>query len=275
MFPKLTCAFVDVEHGFDPTWASALGVNTEKLLVIKPAFAEQAIDIVESLMYANDCGLIVIDSLAALVTNSELDSSAEKALVGGAALVIGKLTRKTTLALSESEKEDRYPTLIYINQISHKVGVMFGDPETEPGGFKPKFQSSIRLRLYGKNLKDPKYSETMPVAKETTFIVKKHKVPIYAASGKFTVAMVPYKGLKPGQSDDFGTILDLLKTYDLAKKSDNGKGWSIYGQEYATQNEFRDRFMSDPMFANDVRHELIVKLSTENGLIEEKDGGEE
>lgn len=274
MFPSLTCSFVDAEHGFDPAWAAALGVDTKKLLVIKPAFAEQAVDIVESLMYAADCGMIVIDSLAALVTNSELDSSAEKAVVGGAALVIGKLTRKTTLALSEAEKEDRYPTLIYINQISHKIGVMFGDPETEPGGKKPLFQASIRLRLYGKNLKDPKYSETMPVAKETTFIVKKHKVPIYAASGKFTVAMVPYKGLKPGQSDDFSVILDLMKTYNLAKKSDSGKGWTIYGQEYPTQTEFRDRFMSEPMFANEIRNELIVRLSKENGLLEEKDGGE-
>jgi recombination protein RecA len=271
MFPDLSCVFVDVEHGFDPKWAAALGVDVKKLMVVKPSFAEQAVDIVESLMYANNCGLVVIDSLAALVTSSELDSSAEKANVGGAALVIGKLTRKTTQALSEAEKEDRYPTLIYINQISYKIGVMFGDPETEPGGKKPLFQASIRLRLYGKNMKDPKYSETMPVAKETTFIVKKHKVPIYAASGKFTVAMVPYKGLKPGQSDDFSTILDLMKDYGLAKKSDSGKGWQIYGAEYNTINEFKDEFLTKPTFANSVRQELITKLSKENGLLMEKD----
>lgn len=222
-------------------------------------------------MYAADCGLVVIDSLAALVTSSELESSADKAVVGGAALVIGKLTRKTTLALSESEKEDRYPTLLYINQISHKIGVMFGDPETEPGGKKPLFQSSIRLRLYGKNLKDPKYSETMPVGKETTFIVKKHKVPIYAASGKFTVAMVPYKGLKPGQSDDYNVILDLMKTYGLAKKADSGKGWEVYGAEYSTLAEFKEEFLSKPMFANAIRAELIGKISKEEGLLEEKD----
>lgn len=271
MFPDLTCAFVDVEHGFDPKWAEQLGVDVKKLMVIKPEYAEQAVDIVESLMFANDCGLIVIDSLAALVTNSEMDSSAEKAIVGGAAICIGKLTRKTTRALSEAEKEDRYPTLIYINQISYKVGVMFGDPETEPGGKKPMYQSSIRLRLYGKNLKDPKYSETMPVGKETTFIVKKHKVPIYAASGKFTVAMVPYKGLLPGQSDDFNVILDLLKTYGLAKKGDGGKGWEVYGAEYKTLDEFKQEFLSTPVFANKIRAELIHKLSMENGLIMEQD----
>lgn len=275
MFPDLTCAFVDVEHGFDPKWAQALGVDTNKLIVIKPAFAEQAIDMVESLMYAGDCGLIVIDSLAALVTTSEVESSAEKAQVGGAAIAIGKLVRKTTLALSEAEKDDRYPTLIYINQVTTKVGVMFGDPETEPGGNRPRFQASIRLRLYGKNLKDPKYSETMPVAKETTFIVKKHKCPIYAASGKFTVAMVGYKGLQPGQSDDFSVILDLLKTYGLAKKGDGGKGWEVYGAEYKTLDEFKTEFLSTPLMANKIRQELIVKLSIENGLIQEQDDEKE
>lgn len=274
MFPDLTCAFIDVEHGFDPKWAEALGVQVEKLAVVKPAFAEQAVDQIEALLYADDCGLVVVDSLAALVTTSEIESSAEKAVVGGAALVIGKLVRKTTLALSEAEKQDRYPTLIYINQISFKIGVMFGDPETYPGGTKPRHQSSIILRLYGKNKTDPKVSQTMPVAKETTYIVRKWKVPIFSASGKYEVAMLPHNGLKPGQTDDFSTVAELLKSYGQFGKSESGKGWTILGEEYPTQAEFKAKFYGDDMFANEVRHDLIARAIKDNGLLEETEGAD-
>ncbi|MBY0560035.1 hypothetical protein [Hyphomicrobium sp.] len=275
MYPKLTCAFVDIEHGFDPAWAAALGVDVKKLIVIKPSYAEQAVDMVESLLYATDCGLVVVDSLAALVTSSEIDSSAEKAVVGGAALVIGKLTRKTTLALSEAEKEGRYPTLIYINQISYKIGVMFGDPETQPGGKKPLFQASIILRLYGKNKIDGKVSQTMPVSKETTFIIRKYKTPIYAVSGKFEVAMCRYKGLKPGQSDDFGAVSDMLKSYGQFDKSKTGKGWSIAGVEYPTIADFKEKFYGDPDFGNQIRQALIDRVTKDNGLMEQGDGSED
>lgn len=267
MFPKLTCSFVDVEHGFDPEWARALGVNTDKLVVLKPSYAEQAVDMVESLLYAKDSGLVVVDSLAALVTSSELDSSADKAVVGGAALVIGKLTRKVTLALSEAEKEDRYPSVFYINQISYKIGVMFGDPETQPGGKKPQFQSSLTLRLYGKNLMDSKVSQTMPVGKETTFIVKKHKVPIFANSGKFAVAMIEHSGLKPGESDDFGTIVDILKSFNMCGKATNGKGWVICGGEYSTLNAFKEQCRTDADFIGSIKQELISRLIGTNGMI--------
>lgn len=272
MFPDLTCALIDVEHAFDPAWAKALGVDTDKLVVVKPDFAEQAVDIIETLLYAEDCGLVVVDSLAALVTSSEIESSAEKAVVGGAALVIGKLTRKTTLALSQAEKQDRYPTLIYINQISYKIGVTFGDPETQPGGKKPLFQTSLMLRLYGKNVIDGKHSQTMPVIKRTTFIVRKYKVPIVAASGEFDMATAYYSGLKPGQSDDWSTIAELLKASGKFAKSESGKGWTILGEEYNTQADFKARLLNEPMFANEVRHLLIQEAIKENGLIVDDDG---
>lgn len=272
MYPDLTCAFVDVEHGFDPAWAKSLGVDTEKLVVVKPDFAEQAVDIVENLLYADDCGLVVLDSLAALVTSSEIESSAEKAVVGGAALVIGKLTRKTTLALAQAEKRDRYPTLIYINQISYKIGVMFGDPETQPGGKKPLFQASIVLRLYGKNVIDGKFSQTMPVMKKTTFIVRKHKVPIIAAEGEFHMVTAHYNGLRPGESDDWSLIADLLKSTNQFSKSESGKGWTILGEEYPTQNEFRARLRGDRDFAAGVKQKLIAETVNAGKLIYDEDG---
>ena len=128
-YPDKKCVFVDVEASYEPDWGAALGVDNDKLVYVLPDYAEQVVDMVEGFLHADDCGVVVIDSLAALITQNETESSAEKAVVGGAGLVVGKLYRKATLAMAQARKEERLPTLIAINQIRHKIGVMFGDPE--------------------------------------------------------------------------------------------------------------------------------------------------
>jgi recombination protein RecA len=268
LWPDLTCAFVDVEHAFDPKWAQELGVDTPKLMVVQPEYAEQAVDIVESLLMAEDCGLVVLDSLAALVTTSELDSSAEKAVVGGVALVIGKLYRKTNHALTMAAKAGRFPSLLYINQVTFRIGVMFGDPETTPGGAKPRHQSSMTVRLYGKNVIDSKVSSTMPVIKETTFIIRKWKCPILHASGKYNLVTFAHNGLRPGQSEDFGSVSEYLKAWGEFKKDDK-KGWLILGEHYDTIEPFKTKFYENPVFGNKVRQRVIATLLNEGELIEE------
>ena len=215
---------------------------------------------------AQDCGLVVIDSLAALVTSSEMELSAEKAVVGGAALVIGKLTRKTTAAFVAAEKEGRFPSLIYINQISYKIGVMFGDPETTPGGTKPRHQSAMTLRLYGKNKMDTSVSSTMPVMKETTFIIRKWKCPILHASGKYDLVTFAHGGLKPGQSADFNSVSEYLKTFGEFKKDDK-KGWIILGEHYDTIEPFKTKFYEDPLFGGKVRQHVIGTMLNHGELL--------
>ena len=219
----------------------------DKVIVVKPSFAEQAVDMVEGFLHADDCGLVVLDSLAALVTASELDNSAERANVGGATSAVGKLYRKTTVALSEAEKQGRYPTLIYINQITFKIGVMFGDPETMPGGTKPPHQASIILRCYG-------------------FIIKKYKCPILAASGRFEMATIAHGLLKIGQCDDFNTVSEYLKAYGLFEKGEK-KGWSILGEAYDTIAPFKERLYSDEAFGNSVRQNIIDRMLSAGKLM--------
>ena len=269
LWPAQVCAFIDVEHAFDPAWAKALGVNTEKLLVINPAYAEQAVDIIESLLMADDCGLVVVDSLAALVTSSEMDSSAEKAVVGGAALVIGKLTRKSTAAFVAAEKAGRFPSLIYINQISYKIGVMFGDPETTPGGTKPRHQSSMTLRLYGKNKLDTSVSATMPVIKETKFIIRKWKCPVLHASGEYDMVTFAHAGLQPGQCADFNAVAEYLKTFGEFAKAEKGKGWTILGTHYDTIDVFKAKFYEDQVFGTKVRQKVIGVMLNQGEVLEE------
>lgn len=262
-YPGKVCVFVDVEHALDPEWAKALGVDMENLIVLKPAYAEQAVDLVESFLSTDDCGVVVVDSLAALITTSEAESSAEKAVVGGAALVIGKMTRRTTLALMEAEKRSSFPTLIYINQISYKIGVMFGDPETQPGGKKPLFQAAIILRCYGKNKMDPKVSSVMPVMKEVNFIIKKHKCPILGINGTFEMATMPHNGLKVGESDDFSQIKSHLELFDQFEKGEKS-GWTILGTAYKTQDEFKQKLRTDHAFASEVKAAIITRLQKDN-----------
>lgn len=267
LWPHLVCVFVDIENEFNPEWAGLLGVDTKRLVVLKPDYAEQAVDLVEGMLYAEDCGLVVMDSLAALVGTAELEKSAEGAVVGGVSTIIGKLYRKTTAALSAAEKADRYPSLFYINQITYKVGVMFGDPETMPGGKKPYYQSAIILRVYGKNITDKKVSDVMPVAKEVSFIVKKWKLPILAASGRFEMVTQPHKGLAIGQCDDFDTVKSYLEAFGEYGKADK-KGWLIRGESYDTQQQFKDRLYGDAEFGAKVR-DGVIKTMLNQGVLEE------
>ena len=273
MYPDLVCSFIDIETAFDPAWARKFGVDTEKLVVLKPTYAEETVDMVEALLYAEDAGFLAIDSLAALVTTQEGESSATKAVVGGAGLVIGKLCRKTGLALREQEKKGRYPNVVYINQTRYKIGVMFGDPETMPGGNMPRFQSSLWVRFYGKNITDNKISKVMPVGKSVDFVVKKWKVPILSASGHFDMVTVPNSGLNVGETNDINTVLQYLKDLGECEKAEKGQGWVIAGDTYPTQDEFKKRLYNDKNFGAEVRAAVIDAVLNQSSLLEEGEEG--
>ena len=140
----------------------------------------------------------------------------------------------------QAEKRGRRPTVLYINQIRSKVGVVYGNPETMPGGNAPQFQSNMMLRVYGKNEMDTKISTTMPVIKDTKFVLSKWKCPMLNASGTFQMATLPHKGLKVGQCDDFNTVSEYLKAFGKFEK-DEKKGWVILDEHYDTIAPFKDR----------------------------------
>lgn len=266
MEPKLTCVFVDVENSFDPKWAEALGVDVQKLVVIRPDYAEQTVDIVEALLNAADVGLVAVDSLAALITTQEMSSSADKAVVGGSTIAIGKLVRKTTRALSDADKQGRCPTLIYINQIRMKVGVMFGDPETMPGGDAPRFQSSLIVRTYGKNIMDAKINKALPARKQTQFVIKKWKVPVVSTHGVYEMACVPHPNIKVGHTDDWNTVKLYAEQFGILSKAD--KGWKLADKLFPTQIAIKQAVLEDPDLHQGLKQALIEK-ALEVGGIEE------
>lgn len=137
-----TCAFVDAEHALDPVYAKKLGVNVEELLVSQPDTGEQALEITDTLVRSGSLDLLIVDSVAALVPRAELEGDMGDSHMGLQARLMSQALRKLTASISRS-----HCMVIFINQIRHKIGVMFGSPETTTGGNALKFYASVRLDI--------------------------------------------------------------------------------------------------------------------------------
>lgn len=133
-------AFVDAEHALDPVWAKTLGVKLEDLLVSQPDTGEQALEIVETLVRSGGVDLIVVDSVAALTPRAEIEGEMGDAVVGSQARLMSQALRKLTAVVNKSKC-----TILFTNQLRLKIGVMFGNPETTPGGLAMKFYASVRM----------------------------------------------------------------------------------------------------------------------------------
>src|SRR3990167_6806585 len=135
-----TCAFVDAEHALDPQRAEAIGVNVDELLISQPDTGEQALEIVETLVRSGAVDVIVVDSVAALVPRAEIEGEMGDAVMGVQARLMSQALRKLTGAINKTKT-----TVIFTNQLRLKIGIMFGNPETTPGGLALKFYASIRI----------------------------------------------------------------------------------------------------------------------------------
>ncbi|MCP4806604.1 MAG: recombinase RecA [Proteobacteria bacterium] len=135
-------AFIDAEHALDPTYAAALGVKVDELLISQPDFGEQALEIAETLVRSGALAIVVIDSVAALVPKAELEGDMGDSLPGLQARLMSQALRKLTGTIHKSDT-----VMLFINQVRHKIGVMFGNPETTSGGNALKFYASVRLDI--------------------------------------------------------------------------------------------------------------------------------
>jgi recombination protein RecA len=204
-------AFIDVEHALDPAYARNLGVDLDNLLISQPDTGEQALDIAEMLVRSNAVDIVVIDSVAALVPKAEIEGDMGDAHVGLQARLMSQALRKLTAAISKSRT-----TMIFINQIREKVGVMFGNPETTSGGRALKFYASIRLDI--RKLEQIK-SGTDPVGSRTRVKVVKNKVAPPFQVAEFDIMYG--KGISRT-----GDLIDLGLKHEIVGKSGS---WYTYG----------------------------------------------
>jgi recombination protein RecA len=263
--------WVDLEGTFDPAWAALFGIDTEELLIVRPSYGEEAVDLVDALIRAADVAFLVVDSLAVMTSTKELEQSAEKFDVGTSSILVKRMCNKIINALSTEETRGHHPAVVLINQTRFKIGVMFGDPETMPGGMTMKFLSSLTVRLYGKNVIDKNVNPDMPIFKNTTAVIKKAKVPVTKYNFEYNLCTYPHGNLSVGESDSWGMVKGHLQAMGVLKQSDKGKGWDLLGKNYPTQVYIQDTYQAEPSFALQLQ-ELIIADAVKNGFTVEGSG---
>lgn len=260
--------WVDLEGTFDPDWARQFGVDVDELILVKPSYGEEAVDLIDALIRAEDVALLVVDSLAVVISTKEIEQSAEKFDVGTTAILVKRMCNKLVLALSEEGKRGHAPAVILINQTRTKIGVMFGDPETMPGGQTMKFLSSLTVRLYGKNLIKKDVNPELPCFKETAAVIKKAKVPINRASFDYDLCMLAHDSLAVGDSDSWNKVSGMLKDLDVLKKAEKGGGWTLFGKHAPTLVMFQDTYEAEKEFAIKCQAVIIDAIKGQSFLME-------
>jgi recombination protein RecA len=240
-------AFIDAEHALDPTYARELGVNIDELLVSQPDSGEQALEIADMLVRSGSLDLVVIDSVAALVPRAEIEGEMGDTHVGLQARLMSQAMRKLAGTLSKFDT-----SAIFINQLREKIGVMFGSPETTPGGRALKFYSSVRMDVRKiENLKDG----TDVVGSRTRVKVVKNKVAPPFRQCEFDIMYG--KGISKE-----GSLLDVGVDLEIVKKS--GAWFTYEGEQLGQGRENARNFLVEH---REIRDEIERKVREAVGLI--------
>ena len=223
-----TAAFIDAEHAIDPVYARNLGVNIDELILSQPDSGEQGLEIAETLVRSGAIDLVVVDSVAALVPQVELDGEMSDQQMGLQARLMSKALRKLSGVMNKTDC-----TIIFINQLREKIGVMFGNPETTTGGRALKFYSSVRIEI--RKSEAIKNGSEIVGNKVNIKVVKNKVAPPFKAT---QVDIIYGKGI----SRD-GEVLDLAVEKDII---DNSGAWYAYkGEKIGQGRENAKRYLSE------------------------------
>ncbi|NOZ50302.1 MAG: recombinase RecA [Chloroflexi bacterium] len=235
------CAFIDVEHALDPAYAERIGVDVDNLYISQPDTGEQALEITEALVRSSAIDIVVVDSVAALVPRAEIEGEMGDSHMGLQARLMSQALRKLSGAIKQTNT-----IVIFTNQLRHKIGVMFGSPETTTGGMALKFYASVRLDIRRiQAIKD----KTQNVGNRTRVTVKKNKVAPPFRVAEFDIMF------NEGVSRT-GAIIDLGTEMDIIEK--RGSFYSFEGTRLAQGRENAKQFLvENPDIAN--RIELLVR----------------
>lgn len=246
-------AFIDAEHALDPDYAAALGVNIDELLLSQPDSGEQGLEIAGKLIDSGAVDLVVVDSVAALVPRAEIDGDIGDNHVGLQARMMSQAMRKLSASINKTKT-----IAIFINQLREKVGVMFGNPETTPGGRALKFYSSVRLDVRGNTqIKGTGDQKDSNIGKETKIKVVKNKV---APPFKTAEVEIMYgEGISRT-----GELIKIASDLDIIKKA--GAWFSYNGEKIGQGSENAKKYLADhPEIFDEIDHKVRVHY----GLVEE------
>ncbi|WP_159591490.1 recombinase RecA [Streptococcus halichoeri] len=246
-------AFIDAEHALDPAYAAALGVNIDELLLSQPDSGEQGLEIAGKLIDSGAVDLVVVDSVAALVPRAEIDGDIGDSHVGLQARMMSQAMRKLSASINKTKT-----IAIFINQLREKVGVMFGNPETTPGGRALKFYASVRLDVRGNTqIKGTGDQKDSNIGKETKIKVVKNKV-----APPFKVAEVE---IMYGEGiSRTGELIKIASDMDIIQKA--GAWFSYNGEKIGQGSENAKRYLADHP---EVFDEIDRKVRVKAGLIDD------
>ena len=242
-------AFIDAEHALDPEYARNLGVNVDELLISQPDTGEQALEIAEELVRSGAIDVIVIDSVAALVPKAEIEKAMDEQQMGLQARLMSKALRKLTAIVGKTNT-----TVIFINQLRQKIGVMYGNPETTTGGNALKYYASVRLDI--RRFDSVKNKEGEDIGNRVRVKVAKNKVAPPFRTAEFDI--VYGKGICA-----IGNILDVAVNMDIVKKAG---AWFSYNDEKLGQGRDKSKeFLSEnPELLKEIEQKVREKLANNN-----------
>ncbi len=253
-----TCAFIDAEHAFDPTYAEQLGVDTDDLLISQPDTGEQALNITDTLVRSGALDVVAIDSVSALVPQAELEGDMGDTHVGLQARLMSQALRKLAGSINRTKT-----ALIFINQIRMKIGVMFGSPETTSGGRALKFYSSVRMDI--RRIGAVKDGQEV-VGNRTRVKVKKNKVAPPFQEAEFD--LIYGEGIS-----SLGELIDLGTEYDILQKRGS---WYSYEDETIAQGRenTKEWLKENPEEREAIKSAIRKEIGLSAGE-EEEEGDEE
>lgn len=250
-----TAAFIDAEHALDPIYAKNLGVSTDELLLSQPDTGEQALEISEMLIRSGALDVLVIDTVASLVPRAEIEGQMGDSHMGLQARLMSQALRKLSGAINKSNT-----CAIFINQVRERIGIIFGNPETTPGGRALKFYSTVRMRV--SKAASIKVGTDIIGSRVRTRIVKNKLAPPFKKA-EFDILFG--KGISRE-----GSLVDLGVEHGIIKKSGT---WYSYGEEQIGQGmeNVRKYLIDNPEIAEDIENKIRAKV----GLLKEKEPEEE
>ncbi len=242
-----TAAFIDAEHALDPAYAKRLGVDTDSLLISQPDSGEQALEILETLVRSNAVDIVVIDSVAALVPQAEIEGDMGDAHMGLQARLMSQALRKLTGIISRTKC-----TVIFVNQLRMKIGIMFGNPETTTGGNALKFYASVRMDI--RRLAQIKSGETI-IGNHCRVKVVKNKIAPPFREAEFDIMY--NEGISRS-----GDVIDLAVAKGVVDKT--GAWYEYNGEKIAQGREAAKKFLKEnPKVLDKISKETIVAASKE------------
>ncbi len=254
-----TAALIDAEHAFDPVYAAKTGVDVENLLVSQPDTGEQALDIAETLIRSNAVDVIAIDSVAALVPRAEIEGEIGDSFIALQARLMSQALRRITGAISRSNS-----TVIFTNQLRHKIGVMFGNPETTTGGKALKYYASIRLEI--RKTQSLKEGSDVSGIKVVVKVVKNKVAPPFRQA-EFDIMF------NEGISKE-GNILDVATEFNIVKKS--GAWYEYNGEKIAQGREAAKAYLKEnPKIRQEIEKKIRESLKDKHEVPLQVGGNDE